>query len=104
MNVAERTMGIGLRALTRLAGSELVDRVGLREPAQRALYRTTKTTTRTAATVGRAFVAAQRRGKPARLGPSEARGLFDLTPTDEQQMLRDAVRDFARDRVRPAAQ
>jgi alkylation response protein AidB-like acyl-CoA dehydrogenase len=97
-------MGIGLRALTRLAGSQLVDRVGLREPAQRALYRTTKTTTRTAATVGRAFVAAQRRGKPARLEPGEARGLFDLTPTDEQQMLRDAVRDFARDRVRPAAE
>ena len=97
-------MGIGLRALTRLAGSQLVDRVGLREPAQRALYRTTKTSTRTAATVGRAFVAAQRRGKPARLEPGEARGLFDLTPSDEQQMLRDAVRDFARDRVRPAAQ
>jgi alkylation response protein AidB-like acyl-CoA dehydrogenase len=104
MNLTERGMGLGLRALTRLAGSQLIDRIGLREPAQRALYRTTKTTTRTAATVGRTFAAASRRGKPARLAPGAARGLFDLTPTDEQQMLRDAVRDFARDRVRPAAQ
>jgi alkylation response protein AidB-like acyl-CoA dehydrogenase len=104
MNLAERSMGLGLRALTRLAGSQLIDRIGLREPAQRALYRTTKTTTRTAATAGRTFAKATRSGGPARLQPGERRGLFDLTPTDEQQMLRDAVRDFARDRVRPAAQ
>jgi alkylation response protein AidB-like acyl-CoA dehydrogenase len=30
--------------------------------------------------------------------------VFDLHPTDEQQMLQEAVRDFARDRVRPAAE
>jgi alkylation response protein AidB-like acyl-CoA dehydrogenase len=104
MNLAERSMGLGLRALTRLAGSHLIDRFGLREPAQRALYRTTRTTTRTAATVGRTFAKASRAGGPARLQPGGRHGLFDLTPTDEQQMLRDAVRDFARDRVRPAAQ
>jgi alkylation response protein AidB-like acyl-CoA dehydrogenase len=104
MNLTERGMGLGLRALTRLAGSQLIDRMGLRAPAQRALYRTTKTTTRAAATAGRTFASATRRGAPARLRPGETRGLFDLTPTDEQEMLRDAVRDFARDRVRPAAQ
>jgi alkylation response protein AidB-like acyl-CoA dehydrogenase len=30
--------------------------------------------------------------------------LFDLTPTDEQQMMREAVGDFAMERLRPAAQ
>jgi alkylation response protein AidB-like acyl-CoA dehydrogenase len=40
---------------------------------------------------------------PARQPAAEPGNAFDLTPTDEQQMLIDAVRDFARDRVRPAA-
>lgn len=97
-------MAIGLRALTRFAGSDVIDRVGLREPAQRVLYRTAKQSTRTAAVVGRTFTAASRRSSAARLAPTQSPGLFDLTPTDEQQMLRDAVRDFAHDRVRPAAQ
>jgi alkylation response protein AidB-like acyl-CoA dehydrogenase len=103
MSLAERGMGLGLKTLTRLAGSQFVDRIGLREPAERALYRGAKVSTRGAATVGRTFSAVRGRGAPKRMAPSEPRGLFDLTPTDEQQMLRDAVRDFARDRVRPAA-
>ena len=36
VSVADRSMGLGLRALGRLAGLEVVDRLGLREPAERA--------------------------------------------------------------------
>jgi alkylation response protein AidB-like acyl-CoA dehydrogenase len=104
MNLSEQGMGVGLRALRRLAGSKLIDRAGLREPVQRTLYRTAKHSTRTAARVGRTFAAASKRSSAARLQPTESPGLFDLTPTDEQEMLREAVRDFAGDRVRPAAQ
>jgi alkylation response protein AidB-like acyl-CoA dehydrogenase len=104
MSVGEQGMGIGLRALRRLAASELIDRVGLREPAQRMLYRTTKQSTRTAAAVGRRFAATSKRDSAARLASTESPGLFDLTPTDEQQMLRESVSDFSSDRVRPAAQ
>ena len=96
-------MAVGLRALNKFAASPVVDRLGLREPAQRFLRTTAKTTMRTAANAGRTFAATQKLTKPARQ-PRAQRDLFDLTPTDEQQMLRDSVRSFARERVRPAAE
>ncbi len=103
-NITERGMAIGLRALNRFAGSPVVDRLGLRLPAERFLNGASKTTMRTAATAGRTFAAAQGLTRPARQPTGSNPGLFDLTPTDEQRMLRDSVRDFARERLRPVAQ
>ncbi|MHB8657176.1 MAG: acyl-CoA dehydrogenase family protein [Solirubrobacteraceae bacterium] len=96
-------MAVGLRALNRLASSGLVDRFGLREPAERILYNTSKTAMRTAAGAGRTFVAAQKLAGPARQSSARASDLFDLTPSDEQQMLRESVREFALAKLRPAA-
>jgi alkylation response protein AidB-like acyl-CoA dehydrogenase len=101
--LSERGMAAGLRALNRFAGSSVVDRLGLREPAERILRSTAKTTMRTAANAGRTFAATQKLTKPARQ-PRAPRDLFDLTPTDEQQMLRDSVRDFALQKIRPTAE
>jgi alkylation response protein AidB-like acyl-CoA dehydrogenase len=102
-NLAERGMTVGLKALNRLAGSDLVDRLGLRQPTERLLHVTSKTTMRTAARAGRTFAAAQKLSSPVRQRRSSAVGLFDLRPSDEQQMLRESVRDFALARLRPAA-
>jgi alkylation response protein AidB-like acyl-CoA dehydrogenase len=41
--------------------------------------------------------------EPARQPVAEPGSSFDITPTDEQRMLADAVRSFATERVRPAA-
>src|SRR6202161_3277204 len=103
-NLAERGMALSLRTLTRLASSDLLDRLGIREGAERLLQGATKTSVRTAARAGRTFAAATSLGRPARQPRARSRGVFGLTPTDEQQMLAQAVRDFARDRVRPAAE
>lgn len=104
MTVAERSMGLGLRALNRLAGSEVVDKLGVRKPAERALYRATRDGFKVVGRTGRTFAAAQRLGRPARPRPvGSGSGLFDLTPDDEQQMLMEAWRDFAKERLRPAA-
>src|SRR3984957_4463947 len=103
-NIAERSMSVGLRALNRFASSPVVDRLGLRDPAERFLHGASKTTMRTAATAGRTFAAAQKLTRPARQPRAEGSGLFDLRPTDEQQMLRESVRDFALSELRPAAQ
>jgi len=102
-NIAERGMAAGLRALNRLASSEVIDRLGLRTPAERLLYNASRTTTRTAARAGRTFAAATRLAGPVRQPRAKGGGLFDLTPSDEQQMLRESVRDFALARLRPAA-
>ena len=103
-NLAERSMAMGLRALGRLASSDLVDRLGLRQPTERFLHGASKTTMRTAARAGRTFAAAQKLSRPARQPRAKRTDLFDLTPTDEQQMLRESVRDFGLEKLRPAAE
>jgi len=102
-NLTERSMAVGLRALNRLASNGLIDRLGLREPAERVLHEASKATVRTATRAGRTFAATQKLAKPARQPRAKRSDLFDLTPDDEQQMLRESVRDFALAKLRPAA-
>ncbi len=103
MSVTDRSMGLGLRTLGRIAGSDLVDRLGVRRPAERVIYRATRDGFRAASAGGRRFKAAKRGNAPARLKPASERGLFDLTPTDEQQMVQESFKAFAAEQLRPAA-
>jgi alkylation response protein AidB-like acyl-CoA dehydrogenase len=104
MNTADRGMGLGLRALNRLAGLELVDRIGMRERAERLLYSASKNGFRAAGAAQRAFTPKKKLDQPARQATAARADLFDLTPTDEQQMMREAIGDFAIERLRKAAQ
>jgi hypothetical protein len=103
-NIAERSMAVGLRALNKVASSGAIDRLGLRDPFVGLIHQASKTTGRTAARAGRTFAAAQRLSRPARQPRGPRTDLFDLTPSDEQSMLRDSTRDFALARVRPVAE
>ncbi|GAB3909123.1 acyl-CoA dehydrogenase family protein [Kibdelosporangium lantanae] len=96
-------MGVALAVLNRIAGARLVQRLGLNKPIERGVYQATRTGFRTLGAATRTFQAAQRLGQPARLEPAPERGLFDLTPDDEQQMIRDTVAEFAAEQLRPAA-
>jgi len=102
-SVAERSMGISLRALNWLAGSDLLDRIRVRKQVERALFQGTKGGFRTVTAAGRTFKAAQKLGKPARQKKSKSSGLFDVSPDDEQQMFQEAGSAFAADKIRPAA-
>jgi alkylation response protein AidB-like acyl-CoA dehydrogenase len=101
--MAERSMGYGLRALNRLAGSDLLDRIRIRKQVEKALFQGTKNGFKTATAAGRTFQAAQRLGKPARQKKGKSKGLFDLSPDDEQQMFQEGGRAFASGQVRKAA-
>jgi len=101
--VADRSMGFGLKALNRLAGSDLLDKIKLRKQVEGLVYRGTKNGFRTATAAGRSFKAAQKLGKPARQSKGKSKGLFDVTPDDEQQMFQEAGRSFAEEKIRPAA-
>jgi alkylation response protein AidB-like acyl-CoA dehydrogenase len=102
--LTDRGMAVALGALRRAAGLELLDRLGLREAAERGVHRATRDGARVAGAASRPFAAAAKRlAAPARQTPTRGGELFDLTPTEEQGMLQAAFRDVARDRLRPVA-
>lgn len=96
-------MGLGLKAIRQIAGLEVIDRVGLRGPAERALYVVTKNGLAAADGAGRRFAAVQGNGKAGRPKSASASGLFDLTPDEDQQMIVEAMKEFAAAELRPAA-
>ena len=96
-------LGMGMALLTRLAGSPLMDRWGLRKPTERAAFQATRTGFRTLGAASRAFTAARRLAGPARLPAAPAGDLFDLTPTDDQRMMQQIAGEFAAEQLRPAA-
>lgn len=53
--------------------------------------------------VSRSFKARTGPGDPSRLPPRPAKPQFDLTPSEDQQLLLEAVREFGSDLIRPAA-
>jgi alkylation response protein AidB-like acyl-CoA dehydrogenase len=103
--MAERrdATGIGLAVLNKLGGWSLIDRAGLRQPVENTVFQATRTGFRSAGAVGRAFAAVKTGGAPTRLPTGARPGQFDITPTDEQQMISAATREFAAEQLRPAA-
>jgi alkylation response protein AidB-like acyl-CoA dehydrogenase len=97
-------IGLAVAALGMVARSDLIDRIGLRRQTEQAVFTVTRGGFRTATTAGRAFTRTGRRGAPGVRVPSATRrGAFDLTPTEDEQMLVDVVSEFAHEVVRPAA-
>ncbi len=97
-------LGYAVAALSRLAQADLLDRVGLRKPVEQAVFSATRGGFTVATNAGRAFQRAGERGRPgARVPSASPRGVFDLTPTEDEQMLVEVVTEFATEVVRPAA-
>lgn len=97
-------IGFAVSMLNRLAQTNVLDRLGLRKQTERVVFETTRAGFRTVGNVSRSF---SRKGKPGgepvRVPNSAEKGLFDLTPTEDEQMLVDVVTEFAAEVVRPAA-
>jgi len=101
--VPRDVLGYGLAALNRVAGSPVLDRLGLRKRAEQVAFQASKTGFRVAGAASRGFSSAQGLSKPARLPASKPSDLFDLTPDDEQQMIVETVAAFASEQLRPVA-
>ena len=97
-------IGFAVAALNRVAQSDLIDRIGLRRQAEQAVFTVTRSGFRTATAASRTFA---RRGSSRTAGvrvPAAApQGVFDLTPTEDEQMLVDVVGEYAEEVLRPAA-
>ncbi|MPZ62742.1 MAG: acyl-CoA dehydrogenase [Propionibacteriales bacterium] len=96
-------LGVGVAVLNKLAGAKALDRLGLRKPAERVVYEGTKTGFRTLGAISRGFPTRPARGEPTRLPSAQSTGLFDLTPTENQQEIVGVVSEFAEEVLRPAA-
>ena len=96
-------IGYAVAALNKLAQSDLLDRARLRKPTEQLVYNATRTGFRTVAAASRAFARKGGPGPGVRTTPPRTDGVFDLTPTEDEQMLVDVVREFAAEVLRPAA-
>ncbi|RZK99833.1 MAG: acyl-CoA dehydrogenase [Rubrivivax sp.] len=94
---------IGLRTLSRMAGSTKLDALSLRKPTEQVLYHGTKVGFKAVTAANRAFKSVKNLGSPQRLAKRGTGDLFDLAPTEDQQMLQEAARTFAMEQLREAA-
>jgi alkylation response protein AidB-like acyl-CoA dehydrogenase len=103
MNLRRGVMGMGLKALNRLAALPGMDQAKRRQQVAAMLGGASRAGFRAALVMNRPFKAARQLLKPLRPAKAAAPDLFDLTPTDEQAMIVDAMQRFASDALRPAA-
>ena len=96
-------IGLAVLALNKFASSDLIDRLGIRKASEQTVYRVTSAGFRTAGNVGRTFARAGKATRGNRVPSAKNKGLFDLTPGEDEQMLVDVVAEFAEEMVRPAA-
>ena len=95
-----RATRVPLAVIDRIGNAELTSKLGLRAPFLRVVQAGARSGVRIARTAMQLTA-----GKPAVRLPKAASTSdgFDLTPTDEQVIMRDTARRFATDVLRPAA-
>lgn len=97
-------IGYAVAALNKLAQSDVLDRVGLRKQTEQVVFTVTRNGFKTATAAGRQFAKVGSSSKPGvRVGSAPKTGQFDLTPTEDEQMLVDVVSEYAAEVLYPAA-
>ncbi|WP_346763607.1 acyl-CoA dehydrogenase family protein [Nocardioides sp. GY 10113] len=97
-------IGYLVAGLNRVAQADLLDRVGLRKQTEQAVFSVTRAGFTALTKAGRTFSRSGSRGAAgARPTAAVDTGVFDLTPTEDEQMLVDVVSEFAAEVLRPAA-
>ncbi|MET0286768.1 MAG: acyl-CoA dehydrogenase family protein, partial [Polyangiales bacterium] len=100
----DQLTGLPLKIMTQLAGSKRLQRAGLLKPLESFLYQGSKTVVSTAVETLKRVRPVMKMVQPTRMKPVGApTGLFDLTLSDSQQMVRDTMQKFAKNTLRPAA-
>ncbi|WP_372735680.1 acyl-CoA dehydrogenase family protein [Nocardioides sp.] len=97
-------IGYLVAGLSRLAQADVLDRLKIRKQAEQTVFTVTSGGFKAVTKANRQF---SRRGSSSKQGVRapgvSAPGTFDLTPTEDEQMLVDVVSEFATEVVRPAA-
>mgnify|MGYP002818367785 CR=1 FL=1 len=95
-----------LRLLSNLSESAIAERLQLRDTIQQLVYKGTREGARVGKTFQRRFKDIQNLvpGQTLQKQTSSPSSLFDLNPTEEQQMLQEMLKSFATDVMRPHAE
>ncbi|MFT5564218.1 MAG: alkylation response protein AidB-like acyl-CoA dehydrogenase [Myxococcota bacterium] len=102
MSALEQGMGLALAGLRRVASSELVDRFGQRERLERVVRTGVRQGFGAATTAARGYKKMTPTRSHAVRQEPRAPKLFDLNPSDEQQMLVEMFDQVATEVLRPA--
>jgi len=100
---AKTVVDTALDLLGRFTRSDVARHPVVHDVSQKVLYEATRSGFRLAGATARRFKAVKQLRRSVRPAKVAAPDLFDLTPTEEQDMIRDSMARFAADRLRPAA-
>ncbi|MBL4796696.1 MAG: acyl-CoA dehydrogenase family protein [Oleispira sp.] len=98
--MAKDIQGLGLGLASRFAASPLAQKYGLAKPAEKIAYISTKIGFQL---VQKALAKKQQKKLLNTKALPAPAALFDLSLSEEQQMIRDSIQSYAKDNIRPAA-
>ena len=102
--MAKDIQGLGLGLASKFAGSQFAEKYKLRKPAEKMAYLSTKTGFKVAGEVLKRTAKKKKVDNNMLLpAPEKKNVLFDLSLSEEQQMIKDTVRAYATDVVRDLA-
>ncbi|WP_097460226.1 acyl-CoA dehydrogenase family protein [Mangrovitalea sediminis] len=101
--MARDPIGLALATINRLAGAPWLDRFGLRKRAERLAFQGTRAGFHALAASSKGFKRARQLLPTQRLPGPSRQDLFDLSLSDEQQMIVDSLQRLAQEAIRPAA-
>ena len=97
-------IGYAVAGLNVLARSALIDKLKLRKATEQIVFSATSSGFKAIAATSRTFAKkGDRSAEGVRVPSAQKSGMFDLTPTEDEQMLVDVVTEFADEVLRPAA-
>ncbi|PRY53420.1 alkylation response protein AidB-like acyl-CoA dehydrogenase [Knoellia remsis] len=99
---ADRSQRLGLRILSKAGGMPVMADPKVRGRVEKILNRGAHNGFKAQVAVGRAFKQVSGNGAATRADAPKRRGVYDLTPTEDQQMLQQAASELADEVIRPA--
>jgi len=101
--MAKDKIGIALSAVNKFAGSPLVNKLKLRKPAEKIAYVSTRTGFQVISSASVKVQQAKNFFTPADTRDKQEAALFDLSLSEEQQLIKDSLNRFSSEVIRPAA-
>ena len=102
ISLADKGQRLGLRLIAKAGGLPGLKDPKVRARVERYLYKSAVGSFKAQTAAGRAFAKKKRSGDPTRAATTKPKQLFDLTPTEDQQMIQGVARELADEVIRPA--